>query len=308
MRLRITPRFTNFEKRRAFESSFRGDLNKSFMVQGTIYTIQSGQRLDHTESSRHPGTMSFFLSWNDKRAFHCQNNGPDQGPRQPTKGYFDVLISLVLTKEIQCAGPYYHDLLSIIPTNSAPTDTLPKSRLKPPHTRPSTNRKLSTNHKSLLHLIHQFRTTPHNQDLSTMTKQNSPANPTTFTLSQPRESTRVRKATTRFLNGKNATYLPRLASALGVGLTHNKTAANATADDDFAPSFDSATIWDGKQAPNVALPIEEAYIYSVLKPRRSERKRQASKRFLEAGWGTCMPRLSAALGVVASDRHSRTGG
>lgn len=48
---------------------------------------------------------------------------------------------------------------------------------------------------------------------------------------------------------------------------------------------------------------QEASIYSVLEPRRSERARQASKRFLEGEMGARMPRLSAALGVATSDGY-----
>ena len=135
-----------------------------------------------------------------------------------------------------------------------------------------------------------------------MAKQPFPANPTTLTSFQPRESTRARKATTRFLDGKNATYLPRLASALGVGLTHHNDIAGAGADDDTAPSFDSAMNLDGYQAPTSAMAIPEASIFSALEPRRSERARQASKRYLEGDMGARMPRLSAALGVATSDR------
>ena len=134
-----------------------------------------------------------------------------------------------------------------------------------------------------------------------MAKQSFSANPTTFTPSQPRESNRVRKATTRFLDGKNATYLPRLASALGVGLTYNKDAAGAGVDDDIAPPLDSANIWDGNQAPDSVMAIQEACIYGASEVRRSERARHASKRFLEGDMGARMPRLSAALGVAASD-------
>ena len=134
-----------------------------------------------------------------------------------------------------------------------------------------------------------------------MAKQLFSANPITFAPSQPRESCRVRKATTRFLDGRNACYLPRLASALGVGLTYNKDAAGAEADDDTAPLFDFAANWDGNQAPNYVMASREASIYSALKPRRSERARQASKRFLEGDMGARMPRLSAALGVASSD-------
>ena len=134
-----------------------------------------------------------------------------------------------------------------------------------------------------------------------MAKQSFPTNPTTFTSSHPRESTRVRTATLRFLDGKNATYLPRLASALGVGLTYNKDAAGARVDDDTAPSFDSATIFEAMQAPSYVMAIQEASVSCVLELRRSERARQASKRFVEGGVGARMPRLSAALGVAASD-------
>lgn len=186
--------------------------------------------------------------------------------------------------------------LSIIPTNNAPTNT-PKSTL-PSNTTPSTNRKLSTNHKPNSPSDPSMRTTLQNLDLFPMAKQHFPA----LTSSQPRESTRARKATTRFLDGKNATYLPRLASALGVGLTHNNDIAGAGADDDTAPSFDSAMNLDGYQAPTSAMTIPEASMFSALEPRRSERARQASKRFLEGEMGARMPRLSAALGVATSDR------
>ena len=134
-----------------------------------------------------------------------------------------------------------------------------------------------------------------------MAKQPFPANPTTLTPSQPRESTRARRATTRFVDGENATLLPRLATALRVGLTHNKDAAGAGADGDSALSLASATNLDGNQAPNSVIAIQEASIFSALEPRRSERARQASKRFVEGGMGARMPRLSAALGVAASD-------
>ena len=134
-----------------------------------------------------------------------------------------------------------------------------------------------------------------------MTVESFPAIPISFIPSQPQESSRARKATLRFLDGMNATYLPRLASALGVGWIYNKDAADAGLDDDIAPSFDSAMIWDGMQAPNSAMVIQEASISCILEPRRSERARQASKRFLEAEMGARMPRLSKALGVAASD-------
>ena len=78
-------------------------------------------------------------------------------------------------------------------------------------------------------------------------------------------------------------------------------AAGAEADDDSAPSFDSTANWDGNQAPNYVMASQEASIFSALEPRRSERARQASKRFLEADMGARMPRLSAALGVATSD-------
>ena len=134
-----------------------------------------------------------------------------------------------------------------------------------------------------------------------MAKQSFLANHTTFIPSQPRESTRVRKATMRFLDGKNATYLPRLASALGVGLTYNMDTAGASVDDYTAPPLDFAASWDWNQAPSSVMAIQEASIYNALEPRRSERARQASKRFLEREIGARMPRLSAALGVAASD-------
>ncbi|KAM0794086.1 hypothetical protein BDR22DRAFT_718562, partial [Usnea florida] len=241
-----------------------------------------------------------FFHWNYERASHCQNNASDYRPRQPTKGYFDEHAKATLIV-VQCASPYYHESLSITPTNDAPTNTLPKSRLEAPHATPSTNRKLSTNHKPILHLIHQFRTTLQNRDHTTMAVQSFSANATIFHPSQPRESCRVRKATTRFLDGKNACYLPRLASALGVGLTYNKDAAGAEADDDSVPMFDCTANSNGNQAPNYVMASQEASVFSALKPRRSERARQASKRFLEADIGARMPRLSAALGVATSD-------
>ena len=37
----------------------------------------------------------------------------------------------------------------------------------------------------------------------------------------------------------------------------------------------------------------------VEQPRRSERERQATKRFEEGWFGECLPRLSSALGVAA---------
>ena len=137
-----------------------------------------------------------------------------------------------------------------------------------------------------------------------MTIQSFPPNLTPVTPSQPRESTRVRKATTRFLDGKNATYLPRLASALGVGVTYNNDATCTGADDDTAPLLGSAATWDGNQPPNSEMASHEASKFSRMEPRRSERARQASKRFLDGGWGALMPRLSAALGVAASDGYT----
>ena len=139
-----------------------------------------------------------------------------------------------------------------------------------------------------------------------MVVESFPANPTTFTPSQPRESCRARKATLRFIDGKLATYLPRLASALGIGLTYltyNSNAASTDVDDDTNPLLDSVTTWDEMQAPDSAMVIQEACIFSAVELRRSERARQASKRFLEGDMGARMPRLSKALGVASSDGY-----
>ena len=84
-------------------------------------------------------------------------------------------------------------------------------------------------------------------------------------------------------------------------MTYNKDAAGARVDDDTAPSFDFATIFEEMQAPSYVMASQEASIYCALEPRRSERARQASKRFLEGEMGARMPRLSAALGVAASE-------
>lgn len=128
----------------------------------------------------------------------------------------------------------------------------------------------------------------------------------TTALHPPRRSSRARKATTRYLEGRFETLLPRLSLALGVGAS--------TADDDDDAGHEAASLSDDEGVPATNCGGEDEMFVSeddclgqgrgkaavavcTVGFRRSERERRATRRFEEGWFGEKLPRLSEALGV-----------
>ena len=110
----------------------------------------------------------------------------------------------------------------------------------------------------------------------------------------PRRTRRARKATMRFEESWIAGGLPRLGSALGVGVAREQTAEPARAEAAVLSSDDNEHGAVGSQGDGE---VQDAAVRGPSQPRRSERKRKATQRYEEGSLVGRLPRLSSALGV-----------
>ena len=188
----------------------------------------------------------------------------------------------------------------------------------------STDRRLSSRHTSIL----QSPLTPAPLDIflkpspslaatyiDKMHQQHAPAIvPKVSAPAKPRCSERERKATARFAQGWCALHLPSLSLALGVGAVRGpRNDYGTTTEGELPPNDDTSCAalgfeaWD--EVPALGFPDEEDQTFypigAMEEPRRSERERQATKRFEEGWFSERLPRLSSALGMAVTDRKVR---
>ena len=135
---------------------------------------------------------------------------------------------------------------------------------------------------------------------------------------KPRCSERNRTATARFAQGWCALHLPSLSLALGLGAVaqgrRNDYATKMTTEGELPPNDDiacAAALGFEACDETPALGFLDkgdqrvAQISESEEPRRSERERQATKRFKEGWFGEWLPRLCSALGLAVTDRMGR---
>ena len=103
-----------------------------------------------------------------------------------------------------------------------------------------------------------------------------------------------------------------MSSALGVGVARGqgndrgRTGGEASSSDDNNQCQSTGFEEDEDEAQTLGvMEDQEIAVYSAPEPRRSERKRKATKRFEEGWLGERLPKLSLALGVAVSDRKDR---
>ena len=146
-----------------------------------------------------------------------------------------------------------------------------------------------------------------------MHQQHAPAIVAKVTVpAKPRCSERERTATARFAQGWCALHLPSLSLALGVGVVRGRRndLATTTTEGELPPNDNiacAALEFEAcNEAPALGFLDEEDQVFAQIgameEPRRSERERQATKRFEEGWFGERLPRLSSALGMAVTDR------
>lgn len=136
---------------------------------------------------------------------------------------------------------------------------------------------------------------------------------------KPRCSERQRTATARFAQGWCALHLPSLSLALGIGAVVQgrrndyATTTIATTEGQLPRNDNIACAALGLEAcdetPEFLEEEEEdqtcTRIGAMEEPRRSERERSATKRFVEGCLGEWLPRLASALGLAVTDGKVR---
>ena len=137
---------------------------------------------------------------------------------------------------------------------------------------------------------------------------------------KPRFSERQRTATARFAQGWCALHLPSLSLALGIGAAyqgrksdHATTTTMTTTEGELPLNNDIPCAALGfeacNDAPGSLEEMEEDQactgIGATEEPRRSERERHATKRFVEGCLSQWLPRLASALGLAVTDGKMR---
>ena len=134
---------------------------------------------------------------------------------------------------------------------------------------------------------------------------------------EPRRSERERSATTRFAQGWCALHLPTLSLALGLGAVlgwrKDHAATTTTTEIELPLNEDITCAATGLEAcdegPALGFLDEEDHAFDCIgtmeEPRRSERERQATRRFEEGWFGWQLPRLASALGLAVTDGKVR---
>lgn len=142
-----------------------------------------------------------------------------------------------------------------------------------------------------------------------MPKQHTAATFAAPGVSQPRHSKRVRQATDRFVEGWYSVHLPSLSLALGVGVANGQEPNYAAAEGEASSSDDKEPLalscQEDDETPDVTGEVREAAVVGVSEPRRLERVRKATDRFVEGWYSVRLPRLSSALGVAVADGKDR---
>ena len=140
---------------------------------------------------------------------------------------------------------------------------------------------------------------------------------------KPRCSERQRTATARFAQGWCALHLPSLSLALGIGAAYQgrkndhvvTTITTTTTTECELPPNDDITcaalgLEGCDEAPGFLEEREKedqacTGIGAIEEPRRSERERHATKRFVEGCLSQWLPRLASALGLAVTDGKVR---
>lgn len=144
--------------------------------------------------------------------------------------------------------------------------------------------------------------------LDLMLKQRAATTLAVVGTSESRRSERARRATERFAEGWFGEKLPRLSLALGVGVVGEADPGHAGGKSKALSNGGDEPVVLGSHAdgrirtPDV---IGEGQDSTASEPRRSERERKATERFVEGGFGARLPRLSAALGLAVAERQDK---
>lgn len=139
-----------------------------------------------------------------------------------------------------------------------------------------------------------------------MYQQQASTIPALFGASEPLPEKRVCKATTRFQESWFSEKLPRLSSALGVGVAASDNARRAVAQtealqrDDKESSISDSQAHDETRSPSAIGENQELTEVDTSETLPSKRVRKATTRFQEGWYSEKLPRLSAALGVAVA--------